>query len=141
MSIYRRMIRALLRKCGLAAWVHKGTSCIKKEKARNDCLLAAHVKAMMAWQGWFLLHFLNAPLYLHFLTTFYYIYPWLAMIRKRVSIHIQDIFIFESQLPFLDEVLDLSLQHRAIFHRVSPIARMIITVDILVIPSGVWWLQ
>ena len=84
---------------------------------------------------------LNAPLYLYFFTIFYCIYPWPAMIRERVSIHIWDIFIFESQLPFLDEVLDPSLQCCVVFCRVPSISRMIVVMDVLVIPSRIWWLQ
>ena len=81
---------------------------------------------------------LNAPFYLHLLATFYCVYLWPSMIRKRVSIHIRNIFVFESQLPFLDKILDPSFQSRAIFCRVPSIAKMIVAMDILIIPSRVW---
>ena len=60
------------------------------------------------------------------------------MIRKRVFVHIWNVFVFEGQLPFLNKLLDPSFQRRAVFCKVPPIARMIIEMDILIIPSRVW---
>ena len=84
---------------------------------------------------------LDAPLDLYFLTSFYCIYPRPSVIWKRVSVHIRNIFVLESQLSFIDKVLDPSFQRRAIFCRVPPIARMIVATDILIVPPRVWWLQ
>ena len=45
------MIGALLKKCGLAAWVNRDNSCIRKNKQGRDVCWQLTWKTRLAWKG------------------------------------------------------------------------------------------